>query len=134
MVNPLYTCGPIWICRLDPSARTLLFAASLGNGSTTPYAATVAVSPRTQMEPHCRSPHRWKTQGSDGFVAVFDHSGSLLWSTYLGGKVDDSIDWILPCADGSAAVVGTTNSSDFPWSAPSSPVGQGNTLIAHLRP
>ena len=36
--------------------------------------------------------------GADGFVAVFDDSGELLWSTYLGGGADDSIDWVLPPA------------------------------------
>jgi hypothetical protein len=71
--------------------------------------------------------------GTDGFVAVFDDSGDLLWSTYLGGSADDSIDWVLPLPDGSAVVVGTTYSADFPSLAPS-PLGTGNTFIAHLRP
>ncbi|HEV3196916.1 MAG TPA: hypothetical protein VGZ73_03390 [Bryobacteraceae bacterium] len=71
--------------------------------------------------------------GTDGFVAVFDDGGALIWSTYLGGSADDSIDWVLPLPDGSAVVVGTTNSADFPSLAPS-PLGTGNTFIAHLRP
>jgi len=71
--------------------------------------------------------------GADGFLSVFDDTGALLWSTYLGGSANDSIDWVLPLPDGSAVVVGTTNSTDFPSLQPS-PLGSGNTLIAHLRP
>ncbi len=71
--------------------------------------------------------------GTDGFVFVFDETGTLLWSTYLGGSADDSVDWILPLPDGSVVVVGTTNSTDFPRLQPS-PLGAGNTFIAHLRP
>ena len=76
---------------------------------------------------------------TDGFVAVFDDSGSLLWSTYLGGSAADSIDWVLPLPDGSAVVVGTTYSTDFP-SLQSSPLGEGSVgsagtaFIARLRP
>ncbi len=71
--------------------------------------------------------------GADGFVAVFDDRGSLLWSTYLGGSADDSIDWVLPLPDGSVVVVGTTDSKDFPSLQPS-PLGTGNSFIARLRP
>jgi len=66
-------------------------------------------------------------------LSVFDDNGSLLWSTNLGGTADDSIDWILPLPDGSVIAVGTTNSADFPSLGPS-PLGAGNTFIAHLRP
>ena len=69
----------------------------------------------------------------DGFVAVFDDSGTLQWSTYLGGSGDESIDWVLPLADGSAVVVGTTSSADFP-NLQLSPMGIGNTFIVHVRP
>jgi hypothetical protein len=71
--------------------------------------------------------------GTDGFVAVFSGSGVLLWSTYLGGSADDSIDWVLPLPDGSVVVVGTTSSADFPMLQPS-PLGAGATFLAHLRP
>jgi hypothetical protein len=71
--------------------------------------------------------------GMDGFLFVFDDAGALVWSTYLGGSADDSIDWVLPLSDGSVVVVGTTNSTDFPGLQPS-PLGAGNTFIAHVRP
>lgn len=71
--------------------------------------------------------------GTDGFVFVFDDTGALEWSTYLGGSGNDSIEWVLPLPDGSVIVVGTTNSTDFPSLQPSV-LGAGNTFIAHLRP
>ena len=71
--------------------------------------------------------------GTDGFLTAFDAGGSLLWSTYLGGSGNDSIDWVLPLADGSVVVAGTTQSTDFPSLQPS-PLGAGSTFIAHLRP
>ena len=70
---------------------------------------------------------------TDGFVAAFDESGTLLWSTYLGSNGDDSVDWILPLPDGSVVVVGTTNSADFPGLMPSA-LGAGRNFIARLRP
>ena len=70
---------------------------------------------------------------TDGFLAVFDDGGSLVWSSYLGGSAGDSIDWVLPLPDGSAVVVGTTDSADFP-NLQSSPLGSSQTFIARLRP
>jgi hypothetical protein len=69
---------------------------------------------------------------TDGFVAVFDESGTLMWSTYLGGSSDDSIDQAVPLADGSVLVVGTTNSVDFPM-LHEGPLGPGNVFLARVR-
>ena len=69
---------------------------------------------------------------ADGFVAVFDDSGTLLWSAHLRGGANDSIDLALPLPDGSVVVVGTTDSADFPSLQPS-PLDAGNSFIAHLR-
>ena len=69
-------------------------------------------------------------------VHIAQGSGSgydALWSTYLGGSANDSIDWVLPLSDGSVVVVGTTYSEDFPSLRPS-PLGTGNSFVAHLRP
>ncbi len=70
---------------------------------------------------------------TDGFAAAFDDSGALLWSTYLGGSGADSIDWIVPLADGSAIVIGTTDPADFPM-LQASPLGPGSAFLAHIRP
>jgi hypothetical protein len=71
--------------------------------------------------------------GTDGFVAVFDDNGMLLWSTYLGGSGEDSISSVWLLADGSVVVSGATGSSDFPSAKPSA-LGKGFTFFARLRP
>jgi Beta-propeller repeat len=50
----------------------------------------------------------------DGFIAKFSPAGTLLYSTFLGGSSDDSINGVALDASGNAFVVGTTSSVDFP--------------------
>ncbi|MHA1355558.1 MAG: SBBP repeat-containing protein, partial [Candidatus Heimdallarchaeota archaeon] len=52
--------------------------------------------------------------GYDVFVAKFSASGSLLWSTYLGGANYDFGNSLAVATDGSCYVVGTTHSENFP--------------------
>ena len=59
----------------------------------------------------------WDTthnQGRDGFVAKFDSSGTLRWSTYLGGSAEDEINDVAVDDVGNVYVTGWTDSSDFP--------------------
>ena len=51
---------------------------------------------------------------NDAFVAKFTRSGSLSWSTYLGGNNTDWANSITVASDGSCYVTGYTESSDFP--------------------
>ncbi len=54
----------------------------------------------------------------DGFVAKLSASGSaLLWSTFLGGSVDDDGYSLVLDASGNAVVTGMTGSPDFPTMA-----------------
>lgn len=50
----------------------------------------------------------------DAFVAKFDPSGKLLWSTYLGGSLDDGGAAIAVDASGNVYVAGATVSPNFP--------------------
>ena len=60
----------------------------------------------------------------DAFVAKLDATGSrLVYSTLLGGALDDAINAIAVDAGGNAYVAGETYSSDFPSRAPSSRQG-----------
>jgi uncharacterized protein (TIGR03437 family) len=53
----------------------------------------------------------------DGFVAKFDTTGKLVYSTYLGGSGDDAVMAIAADAAGAAYVTGFTTSSNFPVSS-----------------
>lgn len=50
----------------------------------------------------------------DSFIAKFDATGALVYSTYLGGISDDFTDDIAVESDGDAYVVGNTLSTNFP--------------------
>lgn len=51
---------------------------------------------------------------SDGFVAILDATGSLLYSTYLGGEGEDLIRGVALGPAGELYLVGLTSSEDFP--------------------
>lgn len=51
---------------------------------------------------------------TDAFVAKFDSSGTLVFSTYFGGSSTDSGNGITIGQDGNIYIVGTTNSYDIP--------------------
>jgi len=80
--------------------------------------------------------------GGDVFVTKFDRVGNIVYSTYLGGSSFDLGTGIAVDATGSAYVVGTTGSSDFPTEnalqpnyAGSNPNMQGgDAFIAKLSP
>ena len=55
--------------------------------------------------------------GQDGFVAKYDKSGNLLWSTFLGGSGWDGVFGLAVDAQGNAVVTGVTESADFPITA-----------------
>jgi uncharacterized protein (TIGR03437 family) len=50
----------------------------------------------------------------DAFIAKFDASGRLMYSTYLGGALDDIAYAVAADAQGNAYVAGVTYSSNFP--------------------
>jgi hypothetical protein len=50
----------------------------------------------------------------DGYVAKFNTSGQLRYSTYLGGSGDDAVMGIAVDSSGAAYVTGFTSSADFP--------------------
>lgn len=72
----------------------------------------------------------------DAFVAKFSPAGELLFATYLGGSGDDFGVGIAVDATGSAYVVGTTFSDDFPTVQPLQPRrgGFSDMFVARLDP
>jgi len=84
----------------------------------------------------------------DGYVAKFSPTGTLLYSTYLGGSGDDAVMGLAVDSTGAAYVTGFTSSSNFPVSAnaaqknfagPATITGQrgfvwGDAFVAKLAP
>lgn len=62
----------------------------------------------------------------DGFIAKISPSGSLVYSTYLGGSGADTINGISIDRKGNAYVTGSTTSEDFPVARPIQEDLQGN--------
>jgi hypothetical protein len=59
--------------------------------------------------------HTWGGGFSDGFVVKISPSGrSLLWSTFLGGRGEESLQGIAVGGDGRVWVTGWTSSPDYP--------------------
>ena len=54
----------------------------------------------------------------DAFVARFDSSGALLWSTYCGGSIEDRAMDVAVDGSGNIIATGWTYSSDFPILTP----------------
>ncbi len=74
----------------------------------------------------------------DAFVAKFNASGSLIYSTYLGGTDNDQANSIAIDASGDAFVVGRTMSTDFPQVGASFQSGFGagpiDAFVSRLNP
>ena len=57
--------------------------------------------------------------GWDGFVSIYDASGILTYSTYIGGDKTDSARAIALASDGSVVVALDTTSASVPWAGQS---------------
>src|SRR5262249_22422969 len=67
----------------------------------------------------------------DGFLSVIDPTGTnLLRSTYLGGNGDDQVNGIAVDALGNVALVGMTDSINFPMESATQPVGNQGFFIS----
>jgi hypothetical protein len=114
------------VLKLNPAGTAFVWAAPLG-GSQSDGAQAIAIDsagniyiagttyssdfPVTPGAPQATSGGGF----SDGFIAKLNPNATkLLYSTYLGGKSDDSVLGIAIDSTGSAYVTGTTRSTDFP--------------------
>jgi len=55
---------------------------------------------------------------TDAFVAVLSPSGTITFSTYLGGSADDAANGVALDSQSAVYIVGTTNSTDYPANLP----------------
>jgi hypothetical protein len=136
-----------FVARLARDGSKLLFAAVLG-GSGDDEIADVAADAvgdiyvagstdsadfptRNAAQPH-------PAGGTEAFITKIDRvTGEIVWSTFLGGSKDDSIDGIAVDASERVWVIGRTVSNDLPLVrqlAPSLFVDRTDTFVASIAP
>ena len=88
-----------------------------GNGITVDSAGNAYLTGETSSLDFPLTPGAYQQSnagGSDVFVAKFDVTGNLVYSTYLGGELSERGSSIAVDANGNACVTGRTNSIGFP--------------------
>ncbi|MFO7619288.1 MAG: PKD domain-containing protein [Thermoplasmata archaeon] len=114
----------IFVSKLDLSGDSFLYSSYIG-GSRDDCAGGISIDSdgRAFVTGHTDSADFPTTTGAlfrqpggglDGFVSMLDSSGSVGYSSYLGGSADDSCLAVSVSATGCAFVAGDTQSSDFP--------------------
>jgi hypothetical protein len=123
-----YDSNDAFVARVGAAGDTLLYSTYLGSsgidiarevavdGSNNAY---VAGTTGGSNFPITRSHYQGVYAGSvDGFVTKFPPNGKkLLYSTYIGGGANDSLDGMVVDAAGDIYVTGSTFSPDFPTTA-----------------
>src|ERR1019366_3740974 len=135
--GPLIDFGDGFIARLTPDGTGLVFSTYLGgalndavtalalDGSGNVYVGGSTLSTDFPTLGAYQSKYGGAASDAaqpviktgDGFVAKFDTTGKLVYSTYLGGSGDDAVMAIAADAAGAAYVTGFTTSSNFPVSS-----------------
>jgi hypothetical protein len=116
-----------FVTKLSPSGDSLVYSTYLGGnavdngiGIAVDGSGSVHATGRTfSTDFPTRDPYQTDQPLSDAFVTKLAPSGSTLsYSSYLGGAGDDIAAAIAVDSVGSAHVVGTTGSADFPTQGP----------------
>jgi uncharacterized protein (TIGR03437 family) len=117
----------VFVTKLNPAGTRFGFSTLLGGGSAD-FGNAIAVDPfgdayvagsTTSDNFPVRVPGLYPLYNAagDAFVTKFDSAGGApLYSTYLGGRREDTANAIAVDANGFASVVGHTKSEDFPLS------------------
>jgi hypothetical protein len=118
------TPGGAFVLKLDPTGATAIYSTYLGRGGAegaTGIAvdalgnAYVAGGTDSASFPVVNALQPRHAGMRDGFIAKLDPTGStLVYSTYLGGALDDVVNAIAVDDEGAAYVAGETYSGNFP--------------------
>ncbi len=146
-----------FVTRLNSSGSSLKYSTYLG-GSLTDFAGAVAVDssnnayvtgatasptfPNTNstsavVQPKCGTDGTCNGSLTDAFVSVIKADGSgFVYSTFLGGELNDRGLGIAVDSAGDAYVTGVTSSTKFPLQSPLQPIiaGGADAFVAELNP
>ena len=138
--------------KVDPQGSAPVFASYLGGGGTTSTEESlgialdgqgnVYVTGRTYFADFrttagAAQPARGGGIYSDAYVVKLNPSGSVVYSTYLGGSGEDRGSGIVVDAAGSVYVAGETASTDFPTTKgafQTKYAGNGDVFVVKLSP
>ncbi len=132
-VQPFFNgSNDIFISKLDPSGKNLIYSTYLGsygddqalaiavdgdgNAYVTGFTSSYDFPMLNAVQPNFAGGA--VVNGGDAFVVKLDPDGNLLFSTYLGGSLDDYGRAIAVDGDGNVRIVGSTASPDFPTKNP----------------
>lgn len=124
--NPRFV-GDAFVTKLAPGGATAVYSTYLGGDDSEPGASAaldaggsayvVGGTMSHDFPTTSRAFQRVKASrrgGDDAFVVKLDPDGGLVYSTFLGGSASDSAVAVVAGPGGSAYVVGSTQSGDFP--------------------
>jgi hypothetical protein len=125
-----------FITKLNPSGSALLYSTFFG-GSDEDRIYSIALGANNEMfvagytystNFPTMTPYQSSNRGlNDGFIARFTASGTLNYSTYIGGTNQDSANFIKNEGSNIVAFAGSTSSTNFPTASPLQPNNAGNT-------
>jgi hypothetical protein len=139
--------GDAFVAKLNPMGTALVYSTYLGgtgddfgNGIVVDASGNAYVAGGTSSSNFPTTPGAVQTTRSNSsgnaFVAKFNATGSaLIYSTYLGGSVDDVAHGIAVDASGNAYVTGNTTSPNFPMTPGAFRTisgGNNDTFVAKL--
>jgi photosystem II stability/assembly factor-like uncharacterized protein len=112
-----------FVAKLASSGSALMYSTYLG-GSLDDWASSIAIDSGGNVyvagntfssDLHVVSPVQPVGAGGlDVFIARLDSSGTIVYSTYLGGELDDTVTGIAADSAGAVYVAGSTMSTAFP--------------------
>jgi hypothetical protein len=127
--------GDGFVTKFDPSGSALVYSTYLGGtGADIPFGIAVDADGNAYVAGRTGSPNFPTTPKAfqtvlrsviNAFVTKVDPEGSLVYSTYLGGRSGDDARAIGVDLEGNAYVTGATSSVDFPTANPLQPFLQG---------
>jgi Beta-propeller repeat/IPT/TIG domain len=143
--RPSRWASDAFVAKLNPAGTAIVYATYLGgSGSDSGNAIAVDASGNAYVAGDTQSadfptlnPIQSTIGGSrDVFVTKLSPTGILLYSTYLGGSLQDSASGIAVDSAGSAYICGETRSSNFPTRAPIQALNAGGVdgFVAKLAP